>query len=276
MENAVHLSGVRCDGEGHGGCQAGCMIFWKHAWLRKVTDAEPAAPAPEAPAGARLLPLITANTQGTAFEDGAERYRCQTTELLRAAPAVLPLKQLGQFSKDVRTGNFGVGWTVRAVGVGLYNRFQRASNKKLPKWARIRGGKEWGYLRGKAAGKTPDLRTGLQPGDLVRIKSREEIEPTLNGDLLNRGMGFDAEMARFLGRTARVVRRVDHIIDEHTGRMIYMKNPCLVLEGIICEGAFNANCPRAITPYWREIWLEKVEEGAGGDQRKVPAQTAVG
>ena len=37
-----------------------------------------------------------------------------------------------------------------------------------------------------------------------------------------------------------------------------MRSPCIVLEDIVCEGAFNASCPRAITPYWREIWLEKV------------------
>jgi hypothetical protein len=279
--STVHLAGLRCDGAGHGGCQAGCLIFWKEAWLRKVSDAETAEPAGPAapgaaPASARLLPLIQLNAKGPAFEDGAERFRCQTTELLRAAPAVLPLLELGQFAKDVRTGNFGVAWTVRAVGVGVYNRFQRASAKMLPRWARLRGGKEWNYLRGRAVGKTPTAVTGLQPGDLVRVKSRKEIEPTLNEDLLNRGMGFDAEMARFCGRTARVLRRVDHIIDEHTGRMIYMKSPCLVLENIICEGAFNANCPRAITPYWREIWLEKVEDGGGHEQRRIPARSAAG
>jgi hypothetical protein len=70
-------------------------------------------------------------------------------------------------------------------------------------------------------------------------------------------------MARFCGRTARVARRVDHIIDEHSGKMLVMRSPCLVLEDIICEGVLHANCPRSITPYWREIWLEKVTEPAG-------------
>src|SRR5262249_55007667 len=42
MENAVHLTGARCDGGGHGGCQAACLIYWKHAWLRKVDPAEAA------------------------------------------------------------------------------------------------------------------------------------------------------------------------------------------------------------------------------------------
>ncbi len=89
-------------------------------------------------------------------------------------------------------------------------------------------------------------------------------------------MGFDAEMARFCGRTARVARRVDHIIDERTGRMLRMRNPCIVLEDVICEGAFNLNCPRAITPYWREVWLEKVDPDGSplADERVAAAAPA--
>jgi hypothetical protein len=263
MENAVHLSGVRCDGGGHGGCQAACMIYWKHAWIRKVerTSAD-AVPIPAERSGAdgadRLLPLLTITSKRPPAEDGTELWRCQTTELLRAAPQTLPIRDLGQFVQDIRTGNAGVFWTLRTFLVGMYNRYQGFSLKRLPRWLRIKNGKHWGYLRGTAT-QTPTVKTGLQPGDLVRIKSRAEIEPTLNSELLNRGMGFDAEMARMCGRTAKVARRVNQILDEHTGRMIHMKNPCIVLEGIICEGAYNASCPRAIPPYWREIWLEKIE-----------------
>jgi hypothetical protein len=145
----------------------------------------------------------------------------------------------------------------------MYNRLQDVSVRRLPARLTIRGGRHWGSLIGRAV-KTPTGQAGLQPGDVVRIRSRAEIEATLNAELLNRGMGFDAEMARFCGRTARVARRVDRIVDEHTGRMLVMRSPCLVLEDVICEGAFAASCPRSITPYWREIWLEKVEPDAAG------------
>ena len=36
MHATVYLEGLRCDGSGHGGCQAGCKIYWKEAWLRRV------------------------------------------------------------------------------------------------------------------------------------------------------------------------------------------------------------------------------------------------
>src|SRR5882762_6251854 len=35
MADAVHLE-TRCDGAAYGGCQAGCLIFWKEAWLKRV------------------------------------------------------------------------------------------------------------------------------------------------------------------------------------------------------------------------------------------------
>lgn len=38
MTNSVHLEGVRCDGSGHDGCQAGCLIFWKEAWLKRAEN----------------------------------------------------------------------------------------------------------------------------------------------------------------------------------------------------------------------------------------------
>ena len=46
MNSAVHLMGVRCGGESHGGCQAGCLIFWKNAWLKKVESAATPAANP--------------------------------------------------------------------------------------------------------------------------------------------------------------------------------------------------------------------------------------
>ena len=48
MDRTVHLEDLRCDGSAHGGCQAGCLLFWKEEWLRPVSDASPVAPTPRA------------------------------------------------------------------------------------------------------------------------------------------------------------------------------------------------------------------------------------
>ena len=39
LSNAVHLD-VRCDGQAFGGCQADCLIFWKEAWLKPLSESK--------------------------------------------------------------------------------------------------------------------------------------------------------------------------------------------------------------------------------------------
>jgi len=261
MKDAVHLTGAgaRCDGSAHGGCEAACLLYWKTAWLKPVDATDSAFPHPnDADGAARLLPLLVLNSRRDST-DGTEAYSCQATEMPRAAPEMLRLRDLGQFVQDVRSGNRGVLWVLRAFLVGAFNRIQGLSRRHLPGWMQFRKATTWGFIRGTAVGATQTAITDLRPGELVRIKPKAKIMPTLNKDLRNRGLGFDAEMARFCGQTARVARRVNTIIDERTGRMLTMKSPCIVLEGIVCEGAYNMSCPRAIPSYWREIWLERIE-----------------
>src|SRR3954451_15909047 len=51
MANTVHLSNIRCNGAAHDGCEAGCLIFWKEAWLKR-TEAKLAMAADAAPSQA--------------------------------------------------------------------------------------------------------------------------------------------------------------------------------------------------------------------------------
>src|SRR5215475_7852513 len=69
-------------------------------------------------------------------------------------------------------------------------------------------------------------------------------------------------MALYCGHTFRVASSVTRIIDEGTGKMRPMKQPCIILEGVVCNAEYarcRLNCPRAIPAYWRELWLERVE-----------------
>jgi hypothetical protein len=125
---------------------------------------------------------------------------------------------------------------------------------------RFRDGMVWGFVPAGPNTTTPTELSDLQPGELVRVKSRDAIVATLDKGRLNRGLGFEEEMARYCGQVARVAARVERCIDERTGRMLQMKNPCIVLDGVVCAGVYKANCPRAFVPFWREIWLERVTE----------------
>ena len=256
MRNAVHLEGLRCDGQAHGGCQAGCLIYWKEAWLKRVPAGEPGP----APAPGCTLATLTAATRRPAdpAAPGEERYACQATELLRAAPERIPAWDARQYLQDVRSGNAGALATIRTLGIGLFNEYQDASRRLLPRPLRIRAGRRYPFIEGRLQ-KTPVQTLGLQPGERVRVKRREEIVATLDANNANRGMSFDGEMLRYCGQEARVLRRVERIIDEKSGRMLRFKNPCIVLDDVTCAGAYHRQCPRGIYPYWREIWLERVE-----------------
>jgi glycosyltransferase involved in cell wall biosynthesis len=256
MRNAVHLEGLRCDGQAHGGCQAGCLIYWKEAWLKRVPAGEP-EPAPTADCTLATLTAATRRPADPANPD-EERFSCQATELLRAAPERIPAWDARQYLEDVRSGNASFRATIRTLGIGLFNEYQDFSRRFVPRPLRIRGGMRLPFLDGRLQ-KTPEGTLDLQPGERVRVKSKQEIVATLDVNNSNRGLSFDPEMLWYCGREARVLRRVERLIDEPTGKLLRLKRPCIVLEGVTCRGEYHRCCPRADYPYWREIWLERME-----------------
>ncbi|MGW4248072.1 hypothetical protein [Nocardia sp. NPDC004722] len=255
LTETVHLTGARCGGSAHGGCQTACSLYWKQAWLKRVEPGTPPTPVD----GTRIdLEILEINTRKPPLDSGKDRYSCQSTEMMRAAPTCLPFRDVRQYVEDVQVGNATVWMSLTAFFFAMFNRLQAVSKRVLPARLQFRGGTEWGFVRGRAVGKTPVAHLDLQPGELVRIKSKEQIELTLNEHRLNRGMGFEEEAARFCGRTARVQARITRCLDETTGELVIMKTPAIVLENVFCEGVYHANCPREYVSFWREIWLERV------------------
>jgi hypothetical protein len=190
--------------------------------------------------------------------DGSERFSCQATEILRATSGRIRSWDLNQYVADLRTRNVGLSGVIRTIIFRLFNVYQDLSRRVFPPWLLIKEGLPWGFVKGTATGPTPIKNLDLQVGEVVRIRSKDEIARTLNAKRLNRGLGFEEEQARDCGKTARVSLRVERCIDEKTGKMLTMKNPCIVLEGIVCRGVYHGNCPREYVPFWREAWLERV------------------
>jgi hypothetical protein len=181
MESAVHLEELRCDGSAHGGCQAGCLLFWKEAWLRPV-DPQGGERTLETDAAGVSPETLTGATQIGANEAGQLLFSCQATELLRATKGLLAWWEPSQYVQDVTSGNSTIPRVIRALLVGLFNRFQRANARLLPRFCLVKGCKRYPFIDGKAtSGSTPTESLGLQPGELVEIKSREEIFATLDG-----------------------------------------------------------------------------------------------
>jgi hypothetical protein len=254
LEQTVHLSGLRCEGSSHGGCQAACLLFWKTDWLKPVAGPERSdttlvsrwptlEPIPESIERATRLPEYETVS-------GSIRYSCQAT---RVVDATQPQAwyELGQYWKDLTSRNFGFWAIVKFTLLAGYNVVMRSHWRGHP----------YPSVKGLAEATTPTEVLNLREGELVEVKSKEEIMLTLNKKQRNRGMWFDVEQLPHCGKRYRVLRRVEKIINEQTGEIVQLANPCIILDGVACSGCYSRDrmfCPRSIYSYWREIWLKRV------------------
>ena len=60
IPDAVLLDDLRCDGSGHGGCQAECRFYWKSAWLKRVQPGDPPTAEVDDPAAIGTLNDVAA------------------------------------------------------------------------------------------------------------------------------------------------------------------------------------------------------------------------
>jgi hypothetical protein len=285
VSRAVHLE-TRCDGSAHGGCQAGCLVFWKEEWLKPVGDNSPLTSGPghhahfsivnTAPGGPCTEAGVWAGAESTVPSGETPTYVCQATRLPYASTD-LEWWDVRQYVEDYLSGNVGLGRVVRGLIFSIFYNLSQAGIGLGPtmRWFYERICWLWGASRfprasGNIAGgqPTPSVGLNLQPGELVRVKSHQEILRTLTAGSKNRGMSWDAEMVPYCGGTYRVLKRVARILDEKTGKMQDMKNPCIILDTVVCQARYSGCrmfCPRSIYPYWREIWLERVGPNASAD-----------
>jgi hypothetical protein len=249
MRDTVFLEGARCDGYAHDGCQADCQILWKEIWLRRVggrgTRFERAGEARKP--GLDLDRLASRTDADTA----APRYICQMTELPKAT-APISWNDPRHYLRDLLSGNVRPGpfWT--GLAIRIFNIAQRRSGRvQFP--MRDHGG-------------SPMTKTtaslDLRPGELARVKSKREIEATLDENFRNRGLWFDPDMMRFCGGEYRVLKRVSRQIEEKSGKMLSFASPAIVLEDVTATGEYLAFALLNERIYWREIWLERVTSPA--------------
>jgi len=273
MADAVHLEAVRCDGEAHGGCQAGCLLFWKHAWLKPPSRrasgtggraASSAGSVREAPRanGCTVEALAHATRVPTGEgPDTEEQYSCQATELVRATRP-LHWWDPRHYVEDLASGNIGIRTFLRYMAIAAFNWVMRLN------WR----GRPYPYVRGLAVDKTPVETLDLQPGELVQVRSKNEIMRTLNASQKNRGLWFDVEMVPFCNKRYRVLRRVERLINEKNGMMLHLSSDCIILDGVSCGGCLSAYrlfCSRSIYSYWRETWLKRVGHEAASALEEV-------
>ena len=290
LSGTVHLQ-TRCDGGAHGGCQAGCLLYWKEAWLKPVGGNSANSDDPlvrdnsdrSTGAGYQEADLWN-HTQVSDSNGKGPKYICQMTEVPNATT---PLNwwDVRQYIEDYRSGNVSLGRLFKSLIYSMYyNLSQAGIGVGTPmRWLynRLRflwGGSKWPRTDGliPEGTPTPTISLNLQAGELVRVKRHEEILKTVTTGNINRGMHWDAELVPYCGGTYRVAKRVSKIIHEQTGKMQEFKTPCVILDSVVCQARYSANrmmCPKSMYPYWREIWLERVEPAK---EMPVPRAEAAG
>jgi hypothetical protein len=283
LPGGVHLD-LRCDGEAYGGCQHACLIYWKDAWLKRLDDVSGVSESKPIPSSRGGCTEADVYAGANSLNDKNEPiYTCQGTEVLEFTKP-LAWWDIRQYIEDYRSGNVSLDRLVNGFVFGLFTTVMNSGFKvgRPLRWFYDAFEFIWGpyprrqgrILPGKPA---PTIDLNLQPGELVRVKSYNEILSTLNNENKHKGLFFDAEMVPYCGKVFRVRAVISTFLDEKTRKLISVKTRCVSLEGVVCQSRYatcRMLCPRSIFPWWREAWLERASYGTEGTDLPKSMDTA--
>ncbi|HEX2964975.1 MAG TPA: hypothetical protein VHO84_04290 [Syntrophorhabdaceae bacterium] len=141
----------------------------------------------------------------------------------------------------------------------IYSRMKRIGKRRYIYVKNLISSVAWSIDDNVNEENTTAVSATLQQGDVVRIRSRGEIQSTLNNWNQLKGCAFMEEMWPYCGTRHKVLKQVKTFLDERD----YSTKKCkgiVVLEGLICEGTKDFGvCDRSCHFFWREEWLEKID-----------------
>lgn len=245
-EDVVLLAGLRCSGDAHDGCQKGCTIFWREAWLRRVVNAATIPLSVDPESRKWLRARLKTST-------GPKTYFCQASEILNSTVELSRWERFGKAFSEIRAGNCSVLEMAQRIGIWVFWKFRKV----------FLGA----YARGSQK-PTPVESLNLRSGEWIEIKPLESITKTLDERAHNRGLYFTPAMGGMCGEQHRVERKPEKIIVDGTGEMRQLRNT-VFLKGSLCGCTCVAfgGCPRGEFAYWREIWLRRVPAASAGREQ---------
>src|SRR3989304_8735342 len=101
----------------------------------------------------------------------------------------------------------------------------------------------------------------IKRGDTVRVKSKNEIDKTLDCRGKYKGCSFVGRMYEHCGKTYKVFKEVEYFYDEAKQKTCKSKN-IVLLEGALCNGhqrLFFRSCDRSCFYFWHKEWIERIE-----------------
>jgi len=230
INDAVILEGVTCSGEHHGGCRKSCPLIWKEAWLKRVHSEN---------------------------KTNLQSSRSGTNHFVRKMPSCQEISLI-KATSPIKLWNFRhYIWEISSEecqGISSLRKIIELLKFRID--LHIRPSKY--SMKGKRK-TTPVEVLNLKPGEIVEVKSKEEILKTLDFKGRNRGLQFMPEMLKYCGKRFKVLKRVDKMVVSVSGQMRLIPNT-VILEGAYCDGKAHGGCQRTCFCLWREIWLRRVNE----------------
>jgi hypothetical protein len=104
----------------------------------------------------------------------------------------------------------------------------------------------------------------FRPGDLVEVRSPQDILHTLDADGALDHLPFMPEMIEFCGRRFVVARRVVKTCyyASTSSMLTFPTDDVVTLDGVRCSGDAHGGCQKACMIFWRDAWLRRVEDGS--------------
>lgn len=95
-------------------------------------------------------------------------------------------------------------------------------------------------------------------GDMVKVRSLEEIKITLDPFNELKGCSFLASMHQYCGTEQRIFKSMERFLDERDYKLKRTRG-LIILENIFCPGTpVFGPCDRSCFLFWREEWIEKL------------------
>jgi len=232
INHTVILEKATCDGEAFDGCRKTCLLLWKEDWLKKIENKPE-----EKQSKGMIFGTGSSNCVNAGFS------ACQSINLFKAiSPLPAGRGRVLLYLADIKSGSYSLLEVLRVIFNHTVKGFLLRENTVYT----------------VKPGTTPTSTLSLQPGELVEVKGREEIQATLDLNGKNRGLLFTPEMIKYCGRRYRVLQRLDKMYVEEKGIMRRIANTVL-LDGVTCDGTAHCGCLRTCYCMFREIWLKRVK-----------------
>src|SRR6185312_1416252 len=111
----------------------------------------------------------------------------------------------------------------------------------------------------------------LRTGDMVEVRSKEEILKMLGPDGRLDRMPFMPEMLQYCGRRFRVSGVAHKTCDTATLLMGRRMHDAVFLEDLRCEGSSHGGCQARCLLFWKTQWLKPVDGPPDAGAAPAPA-----